>query len=178
MTGRCSMSGPNDADPGPRRGTRLPRWYPDRDGDERRLPGRPSSIWRVLAHEGSDRTTVIDGSPLGVPQLRRVLQAMFPEAATVGAIPDARPAPPSGRSVDREPTVPAGDAETETRPFLTITWLEDGDPVGSASVYDDGRLVTDERGRRLIDRWLDPSQLEELRRALLAAAPLLEGPTR
>lgn len=168
------MSGPNDADPGPRRGTRLPRWYPDVDGDETRIPGRPSSIWRVRAHEGADFATVIDGSPLGVPQLRRVLQAMFPEPAEAGATPDDGPDPPGGR-FDREPTVRAGDAEAETRPFLKITWLEDGDPVGSASAYDDGRLVTDERGRRLIDRWLDHSQLEELRRAM-AAAPLLEGP--
>lgn len=169
------MSERDDADPGPRRGTHLPRWYPDIDGVETRIPGRPSSIWRVRLREAAYYTVRIDESPLGVPQLRRVLQALFPEPAEAGATPHDGPESPGGVDGEGQPIVRAPDAEVDTRPLLTITWLEDGDPVGSASAYDDGRLVTDEHGRRLIDRWLDHSQLEELRRAL-AAAPLLTDP--
>ena len=137
-------------DPPPRPGTVLPRWYPDAPSDPKRPSARPSSVWSVRLPDGSETTAEFDGPPLVHPRLRTVLQSLFPEPAEPhGATPVA--------------------AATDDQPLLRVTWCENGEPVATASLLDDGRLLIDEGSGPRLDRRLDSGQLRRLREMLAAA---------
>jgi hypothetical protein len=140
-------------DPPPRPETVLPRWYPDAPApSDPSEPGRPaarlSSVWSVRRPDGSETTAEFDGPPLAHPRLRAVLQSLFPEPAEPGESPSATP---------------------DDRPLLRVTWCESGEPVATASLLVDGRLLVDAGSGPRLDRRLDDTQLRRLLEALTAA---------
>ena len=144
---------PSAADPEPRPGTILPRWYADAPHDQQRPSTKQSSVWWLRRPDGSEVTAEVHGAPLGIPQLRTVLQLLF-----------AEPAP------DQRGNAQTGGALTEGEmPMLCITWREDGRPVGTASLLEDGRLVLDDGTGPQLARWLSRSQVRDVGAALVAA---------
>lgn len=133
------------SEPPPLPGVELPKVFgdaPPRQGNFDR-----SSVWQVR-NEAATRRYDVPCDSLQFPELRRVLSLLFTGS------PPANTTPSISRNADE---------------LLRIEWREQGQQLALSQLFANGALIREEAGKRTVDRYLQPAELQRVQDAITAA---------